>query len=323
MQQLSGMKIKMKCLVLCSVLFVSVLADAQTRNKNYLSYIEQYHQLAERQQKEHGIPSSISLAQGLLESGAGLSTLAQASNNHFGIKCSDWTGDKVYYDDDTKGECFRKYSLVLDSYEDHAAFLRGRSRYASLFLLNPTDYEAWAHGLKKAGYATDPTYAFKLISIIEGYDLHRFDLGISTGRASNGEGQLSGKKNDKSVSSNSMGSIDAYLSHAVLKNNGVRYITALAADTYGSVADEFNVSEERIRRYNDVSSTTGLNPGTRVYIYPKKRHASKEFSSHTIMQGETMYSISQHYAIKIEKLYKLNEMPYSMGAKAGQVLKLR
>jgi len=317
------MKIKFKSIFTCSVLLFSILTSAQTPSKNYLSYIEEYHQLAERQQKEHGIPSSIILAQGLLESGAGLSTLAKASNNHFGIKCADWAGEKIYYDDDTKDECFRKYKLVLDSYEDHAAFLRGRSRYASLFLLNPTDYEAWAFGLKKAGYATDPAYAFKLISIIEGYDLHRFDLGISMNGTSKGVGKLTGKNTDKSVSPNSMGSIDAFLSHKVLKNNGVRYVTALAADTYGSIADEFNVSEERIRLYNDVSAAAGLNPGSYVYIYPKKKNASREFSSHTIQPGESMYSISQHYAVKIEKLYQLNQMPYSLGAKTGQTLKLR
>jgi len=311
------MKIKIKNIITCSVLMFSSLTNAQTPNKNYLSYIEQYHQLAERQQKEHGIPSSISLAQGLLESGAGLSTLAKASNNHFGIKCNDWTGQKVYYDDDNKGECFRKYNLVLDSYEDHAAFLRGRNRYASLFLLNPTDYEAWAFGLKKAGYATDPAYAFKLISIIEGYDLHRFDLGISS------TGTKAGNPMNNTVSTNPMGSIDAFLSHTVQKNNGVRFVTALAADTYGSIADEFNVSEERIRMYNDVSTASGLNPGSRVYIYPKKKNASREFSSHTIHAGESMYIISQHYAIKLEKLYQLNKMSYSAGAKTGQVLKLR
>jgi len=122
-----------KCLVLLSALFIATNATSQSLNQSYLSYIDKYHKVAEKQQKEHGIPASITLAQGLLESGAGEGPLSKASNNHFGIKCTDWAGEKVYYDDDEKGECFRKYNSVLDSYEDHCMFLKSRSRYAFLF----------------------------------------------------------------------------------------------------------------------------------------------------------------------------------------------
>ena len=158
------------------MLTFAMLVQAQTKSSSYLSYIEKYHSIAVRQQAEHGIPASIVLAQGLLESGAGNSELALSSNNHFGIKCTDWKGERVYHNDDFDGECFRKYDNVLESYEDHALFLKNRSRYASLFTLNKTDYKGWAYGLRKAGYATDPAYGSKLITIIENYNLHQYDV---------------------------------------------------------------------------------------------------------------------------------------------------
>ncbi|MBP8023376.1 MAG: glucosaminidase domain-containing protein, partial [Paludibacter sp.] len=149
-------------ILLLAFIFSTILSTlfAQSKSQAYINYVQNYYKLAMIQQKEHGIPASITLAQGLLESGAGMSELARKSNNHFGIKCHDWSGEKTYHDDDERGECFRKYDKVLDSYEDHSAFLKNRTRYAFLFELSPTDYQAWAHGLKKAGYATDPSYAY-------------------------------------------------------------------------------------------------------------------------------------------------------------------
>lgn len=301
-------------------LFISLLSFSQTRNKAYLAYIEQYHQIAERQQKEHRIPASIILAQGLLESGAGLSPFAIESKNHFGIKCTDWTGAKIYHDDDQKGECFRKYDQVVDSYEDHALFLKNRPRYSSLFNLDPTDYEGWAYGLKKAGYATDPTYAFKLISIIEGYDLHKFDLN------QNSIGYYTKvDKNGLSVTGNhpSIGSIKAFASHNVVEVNGVKFVTSISGDTYAGIADEFKMTDEQIRGYNEVNPTSELNAGTRVFISMKKEKAPKNFETHAVQPGESIHSISQDYGIKILSIYKLNKIPYSEGVKLGQVLKLR
>jgi len=301
-------------------LFLSCLAFSQTRNQAYLSYIDQYHQLAEKQQKEHRIPASIVLAQGLLESGAGLSAFAKESNNHFGIKCTDWTGDKVYHDDDQKGECFRKYNNVNDSYEDHAAFLIKRPRYSFLFDLTPTDYEAWAKGLKKAGYATDPAYAFKLISLIEVYDLHRFDLRESAILNNS-------KTDDKTINSNdkreSIGSVKAFVNHLVVKVNGVRFVTSLPGDTYAGIADEFRISEERVRSYNEVNSTVDLKNGSRVFLSLKKKKAPKDCPTHSVLLGESLHSISQDYGIKIISIYKLNNIPFTDGVKLGQLLKLR
>lgn len=299
------------------LLSINLLAVAQTPNPAYLSYIEQYHQLAEKQEKEHRIPASIVLAQGLLESGAGQSDFAKQSNNHFGIKCNnDWTGQKIYHDDDQKSECFRKYDQVLDSYEDHAIFLKNRTRYSFLFNLAPTDYEGWAQGLKKAGYATDPTYAYKLISIIEGYDLHRFDL------ANNSNGNNS--NNTKTEENRgSMGIIQAIANHQVFKVNGVKFVTSNSGDTYVAIADEFNLSEARVREYNEIDSNTSLSIGIRVFIESKKNKASTESETHVVQDGESMYSIAQDYAIKVESLYLLNKIPFTEGASLGQALKLR
>ena len=147
--------------------------DANTRMKVYVLH---YAEMAQKEMKKFGIPASITLAQGLLESQAGMGELAAKSNNHFGIKChKGWRGARVSHDDDAKGECFRKYKKVEQSYRDHSEFLRNRDRYSKLFKMKKTDYVSWAHGLKKAGYATDPKYAYKLISLIERYELWQFD----------------------------------------------------------------------------------------------------------------------------------------------------
>ena len=166
-----------RLIFLTVVFFFAVGVQAQKRNARYVEYINKYSDLAVEQMKLHKIPASITLAQGLLESGAGYSQLARKSNNHFGIKCGgSWRGRTVRHDDDARNECFRAYKHPRDSYEDHSDFLRRGARYAFLFKLDITDYKGWARGLKKAGYATDPSYANRLITIIEDYDLYKFDI---------------------------------------------------------------------------------------------------------------------------------------------------
>lgn len=143
-------------------------------------YIDTFSEVAQLEMKAYGIPASITLAQGLLESGFGKGVLAQKTNNHFGIKChTGWQGDYDFHDDDEKGECFRKYNHPMFSYRDHSIFLTGRSRYAFLFDYRNTDYKKWAHGLRKAGYATDKRYPQKLISLIERYELQQFDRAVA------------------------------------------------------------------------------------------------------------------------------------------------
>lgn len=328
------MKVTMRFLIVISALCVGSMLFAQQRNQAYLLYIDQYHQLAQKQQKEYGIPSSITLAQGLLESGAGKGFLSSTSNNHFGIKCSDWTGEKVYYDDDQRGECFRKYDRVIDSYEDHSLFLVKRPRYASLFKLEQTDYEGWAFGLKSAGYATDPSYAYKLISIIEDYELHRFDLAKLDDKEDNakmrkGDNSAVATRNEPKESTvkvarkDYLGKVSSYVPHEVMKVNGVLFVTSTRSDTYASIGDEFDLSDERIRRYNDVTGTAILLPGKRVFIAAKKHKAPKECIKHAVNVGESMYSISQDYGIKVVDLYRLNDMDFSQSAVFGQILRLR
>ncbi|MFZ4582073.1 MAG: glucosaminidase domain-containing protein [Paludibacter sp.] len=294
---------------------------SQNKSQAYLNYIENYWQLAVIQQNEYGIPASITLAQGLLESGAGQSEFVRNSNNHFGIKCHDWTGDKVYHDDDAQGECFRKYNNVIDSYRDHSLFLKNKGRYSFLFDYSPTDYESWAHGLKKAGYATDPTYAYKLISIIDNYELHKFDLGKK-----NAYSKSENHKPNKSVNSvnlPSIGKISAEGNHIIYKCNHIRFIITENGDTYGSIADEFGISESKLKEYNEIDTNYLPIAGTQLYIQRKRTKAARGNKIHVIKQGETMYSISQTYAIRLEKLYNLNKMPFTEGARIGKALKLR
>lgn len=324
MQLLLKMKFGRNAKLLLTLLLFSLLSFSQTRNPTYMSYISQYGQLAVKQQKEYGIPASITLAQGLLESGAGASSFARESNNHFGIKCNDWMGEKIYHDDDEKGECFRKYNQVLESYEDHSLFLKNKPRYAFLFQLNPTDYEGWAFGLKKAGYATDPAYAYKLITIIENYDLHQYDLGQTGSDHNEMYASVNTRRPEtRSAGTGAMGAVVALVSHEVRKVNGVKFVVALPEDDYAMIADEFNMSVERLFSYNDLMSGARLKPGTRIFISHKKNKAPKECLKHQVMPGESMYSISQDYAIKLAKLYKLNKMDFTVGASIGQVLKLR
>ncbi|NDV45787.1 LysM peptidoglycan-binding domain-containing protein [Paludibacter sp. 221] len=316
---------------LLMLLMFPFLAFSQHGNNAYFAYIENYNKMAVQQQNEHGIPASITLAQGLLESGAGKSPLAVKANNHFGIKCHDWTGAKMYYDDDKKNECFRKYRRVLDSYEDHSAFLKNRSRYASLFELEPTDYKGWAHGLKKAGYATDPTYAYKLISIIEEYELHRFDLQSTKdktkrrlfARKTKEKPQPSTIEEKVEDALPSNGSVYAVVIHQLMRVNGLKYVVAVEGDTYGSIADEFNLKADDVASYNEMAVDAKLKQGERVYLQKKKKQAPKGFEKHVIQPGESLYGIAQYYGIRLIDLFDMNNIPYDGQAAVGQVVKLR
>ena len=276
--------------------------QAQTRNKLYENYIHQYRDIAVEEMKKYHIPASITLAQGLLESGAGQSELARKSNNHFGIKCGgDWNGRTVRHDDDARGECFRAYKHPKQSYEDHSKFLVGRPRYASLFKLKITDYKGWARGLKKAGYATNPRYADQLIGIIELYDLHKYDT----------KGGLKWMKQNP----------DPHQPHI---NNGLLYIVVRPGDSWKSISKEFDISKKKLRQYNDLYKGYALQSGDILYLEKKKRKADKEHIVHVLRAGESMYTISQKYGIRLKNLYKLNKMNEdSPSPKVGTILRLR
>ena len=202
-------------------------------------YVETFAPIAIDEMRLYGIPASITLAQGILESGSGKGTLALKANNHFGIKChTTWTGERVYHDDDELGECFRKYSDVKYSYRDHSLFLTQRSRYADLFKLKISDYQGWAKGLKKAGYATDPKYPDKLISLIERFDLWQYDQGGALAQASSG-----------SEPQNASESINARAINA--KN---RIYVVVPGDTLYSLSKRFGLTVDQIMEHNKLES---------------------------------------------------------------------
>lgn len=278
----------LKYFLLLFILLLSAESYGQRRNKVYLNYIDQYSDMAVQEMKKYKIPASITLAQGLLESGAGQSRLAKQGNNHFGIKCGgDWKGPSMRAHDDARNECFRKYKNAKESYEDHSKFLAHRSRYQALFKLSITDYKGWARGLKKAGYATDPSYANRLITIIEDYELYKYDKG--------------GKK---SSSKNEVISINP---HQVYLANGIAYVVARAGDTFKSISKEFRISEKKLIKYNDLHKDYTLTSGDVIYLKQKNKKADKKYKVHIVKDGDSMHGISQIYGIRLKNLYKMNK----------------
>lgn len=291
-----------------STLFFSAGVYGQTRIKAYEAYIKKYSDIAVEHMQKYRIPASITLAQGLLESGAGMSDLARYSNNHFGIKCHrNWRGPAVYAPDDGPNDCFRKYKTVEDSYRDHAEFLAYGSRYKVLFDLSITDYKGWARGLQTTGYATDKAYANKLIKLIEDYELYRFD----------------DKNYRKKYKEESNSLAHEGWKHQPYKTHGLVYVIAVEGDTYASIAEEFGFKEKDLLKYNEVPKGFPLNEGDIVYFQKKKSKADKPYYQHVIQVGESMHGISQKYGIRLRNLYRLNKKNYDYVPEEGDVLKLR
>ena len=284
-------------------------------------YIEKYSGDAVKEMQRSGVPASITLAQGILESESGNSDLARIANNHFGIKChAEWTGESFHKDDDSKNECFRKYNSVLESYDDHSKFLRTRSRYAFLFDLEITDYKGWAKGLKKAGYATNPEYASKLIKLIEDYNLHYFDKEAKERPATGANaGKATPAKNTTHVSRRKQVT-PAFQNYQVSKNN-VPYLIAKAGDSYFSLANENNLMLWQILKYNDADKNDSPAEGEVIYIMPKQNKAAEEF--HIVKQNEDIHFISQLYAVKLKKLLKRNHLSHDSTLQPGQKILLR
>jgi hypothetical protein len=252
---------------ICILIFCTLVqyTTAQTKKIQVnIDYIEKYSSIAVKKMQEHGIPASITLAQGILESGAGNSELAKKSNNHFGIKCHDWTGERVYHDDDIKDDCFRKYASPEESFEDHSLFLK-RPRYAGLYELEITDYKGWANGLKQCGYATDPNYATRLINLIETYELSNYDKGIVKIEPTKEEKELAEAEANYLLNSN-MGIIPPYTVHPVINSNGKKAVIARAGDTYENIAKEFGLRNWEIRWYNKVKKNQYPSEGQIIYL---------------------------------------------------------
>ena len=302
------------------LLLLAALPGYSQQQQTREEYIEKYKDAAIQSMKTHGIPASITLAQGCLESADGNSDLAVRANNHFGIKChNDWKGPTYYKKGDDRGRsCYRKYRNPSESFKDHSDFLRYGQRYAFLFDLQITDYKGWSHGLKKAGYATDPQYAQKLIKIIEDYRLYRFDQEIYAKAEKKPDllppspSQLQ-QVMELNPAKNSL--LYKYSRNRVIyKRNGVPYILAGDLDTYKSIADEYNLFTGELLRFNDLKKPVELAPGTVVYLQRKKAKAQRHMEIHIAVEGDTYYDISQKYAVRLKKLFKYN------GYKDGDIL---
>ena len=300
-------------------LMQNVLGNGNPTRISRAEYIASWKDEAILQMREHGIPASITLAQGILESGDGNSDLARKSNNHFGIKCHDWTGKKVYHDDDKRHECFRKYSTAHESFEDHSAFLK-RSRYLFLYDYKATDYKSWAKGLKKAGYATNPKYADLLIRLIEENNLQEYDkqaMNKNYNPKKPSKPAVAKPTNDGSIVINLDRGKNIYVS-----DNNIKYIIAESTTTPEKLSSEMDMGPWQISRYNDLDKRAKIDEGTRIYIQPK-RNKSKDHSSHTVATGETLHSISQLYGVKEKRILKYSGLPKNHKVKPGEVLKLR
>lgn len=307
-------------------LLVGANAEGQ-RSMTREEYIDTFRDIAIDEMRQNGIPASIKLAQGILESGFGNSELARYANNHFGIKCNGWTGRTMHQDDDRKDECFRAYDDPLQSYRDHSQFLRTRPWYASLFELDPTDYKAWAHGLRRAGYATNPRYAQLLIRVIEENNLSQYDqMAIAM------VGNLPEAPNLRAAGSRPARPAPtqtaedfaplSFETHRVIKtNNRIKYVEARPGDTPESLAQELDVRSWQIIRYNELAEGQRLTPGQNIYLQPKRKQGSK--ATHIVLPGETMYDIAQLHGIRLDHLLSRNNMEDWQQPTVGQKILLR
>ncbi len=298
-----------KTLLIAAILVgsASLSASAQSPwNQRYQDYINRYKDVAIQEMQRYGIPASITLAQGLLESGAGQSELCRKGNNHFGIKCHEWSGRTIYHDDDESQECFRAYNSALESFEDHSRFLAEKPRYKRLFSLSRTDYKGWARGLKECGYATNPQYANSLIGIIETYQLHQYDR--AAGRHHHTGGVAGSVVNEHPI-------------HAYNKNF---YLYARSGDTFKSLAAETGVSARRLARYNELDRKHQLSEGEVVYLEKKQTRALKDFKNrpHVVRAGDSMHSIAQMYGIRLKSLYQKNGLSPDYMPRVGDRLRV-
>jgi LysM repeat protein len=287
------------------------MAQPSERKLSPHEYVESHKDDAIKEMQMSGVPASITLAQGMLESDNGNSDLAVYANNHFGIKChEDWSGPSYVKDDDTKDECFRKYKTVLESYTDHSQFLKTRNRYAPLFELKTTDYKGWARGLKETGYATDPRYAERLLEIIEKNRLYEYDRDQPM-LAYQPKQNISEQLHVKPVPNK----------RTIQLNSEREFVIAHTGDTFESLAKEFQKGAWELPRYNELDKNAKLASGQIVFLQPKRRRGSADY--YVVKPGDNMYTISQRYCIKLRFLYRKNNMAPGTEPKPGDILSLR
>ena len=313
-----------KVLFTIVVIMLSAFCLADTPQQEY---IQKYSDLAVEEMYRSGVPASITLAQGLLESGYGLSELAVKGNNHFGIKCHNaWTGAKVYHDDDAKGECFRKYDSPEESFRDHSDFLRYRDRYKFLFDLDPTDYKGWAHGLRKAGYATDPKYPEKLIRIIEEYELYLYDTvqqAVEDAKEHQMPQSPAQLEQARPLTDRQREVFSFALSRQMYSQNGVPFVYAAEGETYESIAKSYRLFLKEILKFNDLQESEELLPGTVVYLKKKKKASHPGLDRYVVEEGQTLREISQRYAVRMKDICRRNGIEEDHVLREGDVLELR
>lgn len=308
------------------------LVSSTTPDQSVQDYVNFYKDLAVSEMNRTGIPASITLAQGIIESDCGHSSLAREANNHFGIKChDDWTGPTVRHNDNTRNECFRKYPKAQDSFYDHSDFLKSGSRYSFLFNYNSTDYKSWAHGLKKAGYATNPDYANLLIRTIEENNLWHFDQGISAvnPQPPNTEAIIepfktplpdSSKKKPASLSTSM--TVMARVPR-VMENNRIQYIIVKDGESREKIENEFQLLKWELSKYNELKNDFPLTAGQILYLQPKRDKAEPGKEYYNTTEGDTMYLISQRFGIKLKRLYEMNRMETGSEPVPGSKIWLR
>lgn len=295
-------------------------------------YIETYKDLAMQEMLRTGVPASITLAQGIHESGAGNSKLALSSNNHFGIKCkSNWTGETVRHNDDAKGECFRKYPSPEDSYKDHSDFLKNGVRYASLFTLDPEDYSGWASGLKKAGYATNPKYPQVLIKLIEDYGLQEYSL-LALNKAKSEQNGIGAAEAvtpvtgdivpvaNKGTKINKPFHVMNY-PEGEFKLNDTKVVFVKKGISFLALAKQYDIDLSKLFEFNDMEEAEQSGKDQLIYLQRKRKTGNQDF--HIVQPGETLHDIAQEEAIRLESLVELNLLKGEEMPAAGERLNLR
>lgn len=321
--------------ITCLLIIATVFAKAQPRPV-VIDYINTYKALAIAEMQRTGIPAAIKLAQGIHETEAGSSDLVRKSNNHFGIKCKNtWTGDKVYHDDDARGECFRSYASAEDSYRDHSNFLKGSPRYAFLFELDPTDFEGWAYGLKKAGYATNIKYSQILIRIINDYHLQDYTL-IAMGKMKPEDEWLAKETSSSPVILPEQVKIETTTEEGEkaividqtpnfpegeFKINDTRVVYAKPGSSLLAIAQQYDVSLKRLMDFNEMREENILPKGQLVFLQRKRKHGSQPY--HTVQAGETTYDVAQAEGIRLDNLLDLNHLNNGMQPAIGEKLYLK
>jgi len=307
---------------------------------NGVIYVNTYKAIAIAEEQRSGVPAAIILAQGLHESEAGTSELCKASNNHFGIKCrEDWKGPVVYHDDDARHECFRSYSCAADSYRDHSDFLRNGSRYAFLFQLAPTDYEGWAYGLRKAGYATNVRYSQILIKFVKDYNLQQYTL-IAMGKLRPEDevaltmpgvpqvAPLAATSVTRDTVTTAAGdqaaagtAPEVAYPEGEFTINRTKVIYARAGTSLLAIAGQYDIPLGRLLEFNDMQQEDVLVKGQLIFLQRKRRTGSIEF--HVVRAGENLYDIAQAEGIRFEDMLELNQLTPGVQPAAGERIYLQ